>query len=687
MLRAKSKGVTITSTSSDSGESQQPQPAPRPPKAGRSRRPRGPLDRRRPWLAGKSIWNWLNLLSNLAIPVIVVTIGFGLWQAHQQQQSDQQHAQYQHKYDQQLARDQQHATILQRYIDNMQDLLLNHNLSKSKPADEIRQVAREQTLTTLRRLDAGRNKIVLRFLQDTRLIGLHDAVINLSDANLNGAYLFDATLYHADLNGAHLINATLTGAFLGNTTMNGATLTDAHLNGAELSGGHLNSSDLSGANLDGADLNDTDLSGTDLSYADLTAQLLTQQQLDKVYSCTHATLPTGLACHHSVSVTLTYWYTESTAEAPVIGRLIDQFQQLNPNIKINAVPKPFLQAQAAFMTAAQAGKAPDVFRSDVGWVTQLASQGYLLNIDSYVSQGNLSDYLSAPLRYDYYNGNFYGLPQVTDFLAMLYNKHELEKAGITSAPATMANFQRDAEKVVQSKAARYGFETYESGYYALPFLYAFGGGMFDRHNNILVNSRGSVNGLEFLLKLQNTYKVMPTNMNSSDGGNMVNDFMSGKTAMIFDGPWDVSNIWADSAFTGKHGNLGIAGIPRGPAGQTGSPLGGQSYVISAGTAHPFEAYKFISFMNSTASQAAIAEANHTLPTRQSAYKDRAVSSDPIISAFVSIKATAVARPAIPQAAHLFDAFDPNIKAALDGASPIDALNVVAKAWQQLRAGS
>jgi len=667
----------------------------------------------------------------------VVTIGFGLWQAHQQQQSDQQHAQYQHKYDQQLARDQQHAAILQRYIDNMQDLLLNHNLSKSKPADEIRQVAREQTLTTLRRLDAGRNKIVLRFLQDTRLIGLHDAVINLSnadlsndylsgadlsridlagttltgallngadltdatlysadlngadlsDANLNGAYLFDATLYHADLNGAHLINATLTGAFLGNTTMNGATLTDAHLNGAELSGGHLNSSDLSGANLDGADLNDTDLSGTDLSYADLTAQLLTQQQLDKVYSCTHATLPTGLACHHSVSVTLTYWYTESTAEAPVIGRLIDQFQQLNPNIKINAVPKPFLQAQAAFMTAAQAGKAPDVFRSDVGWVTQLASQGYLLNIDSYVSQGNLSDYLSAPLRYDYYNGNFYGLPQVTDFLAMLYNKHELEKAGITSAPATMANFQRDAEKVVQSKAARYGFETYESGYYALPFLYAFGGGMFDRHNNILVNSRGSVNGLEFLLKLQNTYKVMPTNMNSSDGGNMVNDFMSGKTAMIFDGPWDVSNIWTGSAFTGKHGNLGIAGIPRGPAGQTGSPLGGQSYVISAGTAHPFEAYKFISFMNSTASQAAIAEANHTLPTRQSAYKDRAVSSDPIISAFVSIKATAVARPAIPQAAHLFDAFDPNIKAALDGASPIDALNAVAKAWQQLRAGS
>ena len=67
----------------------------------------------------------------------------------------------------------------------------------------------------------------------------------------------------------------------------------------------------------------------------------------------------------------------------------------------------------------------------------------------------------------------------------------------------------------------------------------------------------------------------------------------------------------------------------GPAGQTGSPLGGQSYVISAGTAHPDEAYKFISFMSSPSSQAAIAEANHTLPTRQSAYQDRKVSSDPV----------------------------------------------------------
>lgn len=388
-------------------------------------------------------------------------------------------------------------------------------------------------------------------------------------------------------------------------------------------------------------------------------------------------------------VTLTYWYTEGTSETPVIQQLIQQFQQQNPTIKINAQYKPFGQTQAAFATAAQAGKAPDILRSDVGWVTQFASLRYLLNIDQYVSQSDLSDYLSAPLAYDKYQGHLYGLPQVTDFLALLYNKAVLAKAGITTPPATMADFEADAIKIVQTKAAKYGFETSGASYFALPFLWAFGGGMIDPSNNVLVNNSGSVAGLSFLLKLQNTDKVMPPKVDFNNGyNNMVNDLKSGQTAMIFNGPWEVSNILTGSAFTSNSSNLGIAGIPTGPGGQTGSPVGGQSYVIYAGTAHPAEAYKFISFMSSSASQIAIAKANHTLPTRQSAYQDATVSQDPVISGFYKIRNTAVNRPIIPQGGQLFNDFDPNIQAALDGAkTPSDALTTVANAWKKLLAGS
>jgi ABC-type glycerol-3-phosphate transport system substrate-binding protein len=51
-----------------------------------------------------------------------------------------------------------------------------------------------------------------------------------------------------------------------------------------------------------------------------------------------------------------------------------------------------------------------------------------------------------------------------------------------------------------------------------------------------------------------------------------------------------------------------------------------------------------------------------------------------------LASTAVAQPAIPQVGSLFDSFDPNIAAALDGSeSPIAALNAVAAAWKQLLA--
>jgi arabinogalactan oligomer/maltooligosaccharide transport system substrate-binding protein len=393
---------------------------------------------------------------------------------------------------------------------------------------------------------------------------------------------------------------------------------------------------------------------------------------------------TGSTTTSSGPVTLNYWYTEGTSETPVILSQIKAFEQANPTIHINAQYQDFAQTQTKFTTAAQSNTAPDILRSDVGWVAQFASLRYLLPIDSYISQSDQSDYLPNALAYDKYSGHLYGLPQVTDFLALLYNKAEFTKAGITSAPTTMTEFEADAQKLVSSKAAKYGFETSGASYFALPFLWSFGGGMIDNSNKILVNNTGSIAGLNFLLKLQNTDKVMPSKIDFTNGyTNMTNDFKNGTTAMIFQGPWETSNILTGSSFSDQS-NMGIAGIPTGPTGVSGSPTGGQSYVIYAGTKHPAEAAKFIQFMSSSASQITIAKANHTLPTRQSAYSDSGVSSNPVVSGYYAVRSTAVSRPVIPQGGQLFTDFDPNIQAALAGSkTAADALNAVADKWKTL----
>jgi hypothetical protein len=107
---------------------------------------------------GKTLWDWLQLLG---VPIFLAfaTIGFGFVQfqiADQQHVQDQKLAQQQHNADQNNALDQQRATTLQTYIDNIQDLLLNHNLLGSKPTSDVAILARARTLTALQGLDPDR---------------------------------------------------------------------------------------------------------------------------------------------------------------------------------------------------------------------------------------------------------------------------------------------------------------------------------------------------------------------------------------------------------------------------------------------------------------------------------------------------------------------------------------------------
>jgi Pentapeptide repeats (8 copies) len=195
----------------------------------------------------KTVWDWLQLLGVLAIPLVVAgaTLLFSIQQANlaqQQHATDQKIADQQREADKQSALDQQEAMILQTYLDNIQDLLLNHKLLGSKPNDDVAILARARTLTALRGLDQQRKGLLIQFLHEAKLIGFRDTTGTTFNRTIN--------LY-------------------------GANLTAAILSSANLS-----SADLRGAALNGA-------------------WHLTQQQLDQVDSCMGARLPQGLLCHHN----------------------------------------------------------------------------------------------------------------------------------------------------------------------------------------------------------------------------------------------------------------------------------------------------------------------------------------------------------------------------------------------------
>jgi hypothetical protein len=97
-------------------------------------------------------------------------------------------------------------TALQAFFEQIGELLSKQDLLTTQRTD-ISLLAQAQTLTVLRRLDAGRKGHLLSFLYGAGLINEGSPVVSLRAADLSGADLRAADLSGADLTGANLIEA------------------------------------------------------------------------------------------------------------------------------------------------------------------------------------------------------------------------------------------------------------------------------------------------------------------------------------------------------------------------------------------------------------------------------------------------------------------------------------------------
>src|SRR5215204_394528 len=184
--------------------------------------------RKRPWrsrlwewtdFGEKTLWDWLQLLSALAIPVVLAVAGFwfAAWQGERQQAIEAQRANVERVIEDQRAQD----TALQAYLDQMTELILEKNLRDSREESEVRTLARARTLTVLGRLGPDRKGSVVQFLYESQLIREGNLIIDLENADLSEADLSLDNLIEADLSDANL---------------RGANLSDGNLNEADLRG-------------------------------------------------------------------------------------------------------------------------------------------------------------------------------------------------------------------------------------------------------------------------------------------------------------------------------------------------------------------------------------------------------------------------------------------------------------------
>jgi uncharacterized protein YjbI with pentapeptide repeats len=255
-----------------------------------------------------TLWDWLKLL---VVPAVIA--GGGLWFNSQQQERQREDNRQQQERGRELAERNTQNTLLQTYLAQMNNMVLDGTLPTIPPRPmltnpllldrgEFKELlaAQSQTAALFEALDAERKRLAVLYLAGAGLLWRFFPILHMGGMNLRNAKLSALPLSDTFLAGASLVEADLSGSYLVFTDLRWANLeqadlTSANLQEANLAGANLESANLERANLRGANLRGANLKGTALDEADLSGAFdISEEQLaDQSLSLTYATMPNG----------------------------------------------------------------------------------------------------------------------------------------------------------------------------------------------------------------------------------------------------------------------------------------------------------------------------------------------------------------------------------------------------------
>lgn len=269
-------------------------------------------------------------------------------------------------------------------------------------------------------------------------------------------------------------------------------------------------------------------------------------------SAAHTTTGAG-----SVSTTLTtkkvVLKIDDETGFPLTSDLAKLFTKQHPNVKFNIVRDSFQNLTANTPRLLAAADAPDLIRQPTIGAT--VKDGLLLNLDPYFKAYGWDNWPSgqlAPLRLTKAgvrgSGSLYQLGLGYSVTGIYINEKLAQQAGITSAPATIDEFEADLAK---AKAA--GLLPIETGMQdgVGTFAYQALENQYGNKTDLLnweFNKPGANFDTPAALKAATVFQswaqkgYLPSDVNAINYTTMVGNFEAGKGVFMFDGNWDAAGV-------------------------------------------------------------------------------------------------------------------------------------------------
>ncbi|MFI6674886.1 extracellular solute-binding protein [Kribbella sp. NPDC050470] len=376
-------------------------------------------------------------------------------------------------------------------------------------------------------------------------------------------------------------------------------------------------------------------------------------------------LPPG----QQVSGEITFWHSYSAGGTEVKQlekTVIPAFEKAHPGTKVKAVTVQYDQMHQKLVTAAAGSSLPDVIRSDIIWVPELAKLGVLVPLsDAMPDFKDLADKtFDGPLATNLYKGKYYGLPLDTNTKVMLYNQQALQGAGLT-APKTFDDLKADGPKLAaQGKYLLAEGDT--GGWNVLPYIWSNGGEMTDKD---VTKATGYLNGpksVEAIQMLADLYKqkAIPKLILGGGGGTPTAEGLAkGTYATIVDGPWTYPPIQKQF----PNFKLEAAPLPSGSAGSI-NVVGGEDIVITSASKNKALAAEFTRFMLGEEAQTMMAQTGQLSVLKS--LSSKMVEIEPYYAPFLTALETARPRPPTPAWAKIDDILRKQVQLAIRGDVPV-----------------
>lgn len=308
------------------------------------------------------------------------------------------------------------------------------------------------------------------------------------------------------------------------------------------------------------------------------------------------------AAQTQTQVTMYYPISVGGPLTQVVDKLVGDFQQANPDVKVNAIyAGNYDDARTKALAALKAGtpvQTSVLFSIDLH---ELKDLGVIRPFDDFAKTAEdkawLQSFYPGLMDNGRADGKTWGIPFQRSTIVMFYNKDAFREVGLDpeKPPRNWTEMREAAAKLVtreNGNTSRWGVMIPSTGY-----AYWMFGALTKQNGHALMNAAGTrtafdspkaVQALEFWTSLSKD-GLSPKGL--IEWGTLRQNFVEGKTAMMWHSTGNLTAVLKDAKF-----DVGVAQLPGNT--EMGSPTGGGNfYLFKSGTeAEQQAAFRLVRFL-------------------------------------------------------------------------------------------